>query len=224
MALAQTSAPPDADHAAASPPRPATLSSTDYDALHAALTATARGRAFLDEYARRNRNADTMTVLAAIDRIGATLRGEALPPQAPEYLHLGLAAMAGLIAAVDGDIAALSTGHETPEGAGSRVRRLTGTLRDLRDCIAVMLDSFNAPENSTTTKPQPAAPAAPMSAAPPPPHEPPPLTLVETTPRATPARPAPAPVATPAPAPAAAADPLAPLRALTQAELIALFS
>jgi len=202
MALAQTSAPPPDADSADRPSRPRALSQDEYDALHQALTATARGRWFLEEYARRNRSADTMTVLAAIDRIGATLRGEAVPSQAPEYLHLGLVAMAGLIAAVEGDIAALSTGHETPEGAKPRVRRLTGTLRDLRDCIAVMLDSFNAP----------ATPSAPPAAVSPPPREPPPLALVET---------APEPMAT---APAANSDPLAPLRTLSEAELIALFS
>ena len=48
----------------------------DYDAIHAAIVATERGRWFLEEYARRNRAADTGVVLAAIERIEQTIRGE----------------------------------------------------------------------------------------------------------------------------------------------------
>jgi hypothetical protein len=47
----------------------------DYDAIHAAIVATERGRWFLEEYARRNRGADTGVVLAAIERIEQAIRG-----------------------------------------------------------------------------------------------------------------------------------------------------
>jgi len=48
----------------------------DYDAVHAAIMATERGRRFLTEYADRNRHADTTTIVSSIARIEATLRGE----------------------------------------------------------------------------------------------------------------------------------------------------
>lgn len=41
----------------------------DYEAIQAAVMETARGRWFLAEYARRNRNADTERVLEAIERV-----------------------------------------------------------------------------------------------------------------------------------------------------------
>ncbi len=41
----------------------------DYEAILAAVSESARGRWFLDEYARRNRTADTTTLLDALDRI-----------------------------------------------------------------------------------------------------------------------------------------------------------
>jgi len=47
-----------------------------YDALVAALRSTARGRAFLDEYARRCRAADTRAALDALARIEAMLTRE----------------------------------------------------------------------------------------------------------------------------------------------------
>ena len=45
------------------------LSEVDYDTIADAVMETARGRWFLDEYAKRNRRADTNTVLAAIARL-----------------------------------------------------------------------------------------------------------------------------------------------------------
>ena len=60
-------------------------SEEDYDAIREAFMETARGRWFLDEYARRNRNADTSMVLDAVSRIEETLGGAAparrLPPR-----------------------------------------------------------------------------------------------------------------------------------------------
>lgn len=45
----------------------------DYEAIASAFMETARGRWFLGEYAKRNRNADTRLVLDAVERIEATL-------------------------------------------------------------------------------------------------------------------------------------------------------
>src|SRR5262245_11279671 len=45
----------------------------DYDAIREAFMETARGRWFLGEYAKRNRNADTRMVLDAVARIEETL-------------------------------------------------------------------------------------------------------------------------------------------------------
>jgi hypothetical protein len=47
----------------------------DYDAICATVRQSARGRWFLDEYARRNRNADTRLVLAAIEHLGTVVQG-----------------------------------------------------------------------------------------------------------------------------------------------------
>jgi hypothetical protein len=48
-------------------------SEADYEAIASAFMETARGRWFLGEYAKRNRNADTRLVLDAVERIEATL-------------------------------------------------------------------------------------------------------------------------------------------------------
>jgi hypothetical protein len=49
------------------------VSDNDYDAILSAIMETSRGRWFLFEYARRNRNADTQVLLSALDTIKETL-------------------------------------------------------------------------------------------------------------------------------------------------------
>jgi hypothetical protein len=49
----------------------------DYQAVCAALSESERGRAFLAEYARRNRAADTELLLAALDRLTVLVRADA---------------------------------------------------------------------------------------------------------------------------------------------------
>jgi hypothetical protein len=53
--------------------RAAQPSDADYGAIRDAFMETARGRWFLEEYAKRNRNADTTTVLEAVARLEAGL-------------------------------------------------------------------------------------------------------------------------------------------------------
>jgi hypothetical protein len=57
--------------ACAAPP-----SEADFDAIREAFMETSRGRWFLTEYAKRNRNADTATVLDAVARIEQTLAAQ----------------------------------------------------------------------------------------------------------------------------------------------------
>jgi hypothetical protein len=56
---------------------PDALDDAEYQALCDTLAESARGRAFLAEYARRNRHADTEQLLTAIARIEARLRTDA---------------------------------------------------------------------------------------------------------------------------------------------------
>src|SRR4051794_7857106 len=51
-----------------------TLSREDYESIESAVMETARGRWFLSEYARRNRQADTAVLLDALGRIERTVR------------------------------------------------------------------------------------------------------------------------------------------------------
>jgi hypothetical protein len=64
--------------------RAALPSEADYDAIQEAFMETSRGRWFLGEYAKRNRNADTKMVLDAVARIEGTLAAQKLPEPEPE--------------------------------------------------------------------------------------------------------------------------------------------
>ncbi len=77
----------------------------DYEAFCDALSASARGRAFLSEYARRNRNADTEQLLAAIARLQTSVT--ASPASlASDLIKLKLRALLDEISAVQKDLEA----------------------------------------------------------------------------------------------------------------------
>ena len=63
--------------------RAAQPSEEDYDAISEAFMETSRGRWFLGEYAKRNRNADTRMVLDAVARIEETLAAQKQPEPPP---------------------------------------------------------------------------------------------------------------------------------------------
>ncbi len=72
------------------------LADSDYDTILAAVMETARGRWFLREYARLNRNADTGMLLTAIDRIESLLKSRDAAPEleaAPFQIPPGVSAI-----------------------------------------------------------------------------------------------------------------------------------
>jgi chemotaxis protein CheZ len=95
------------------PPAPIPLSHADYDLIEAAVMETGRGRWFLAEYARRNRHADTTTLLRAIDRLEAAIRGEPTD-QSVDRIRLDLFEMAKAIARTKAEIAAIKPDVEDP--------------------------------------------------------------------------------------------------------------
>jgi chemotaxis regulatin CheY-phosphate phosphatase CheZ len=82
------------------------LTEADYEAIEAAVMETNRGRWFLAEYARRNRHADTNMLLAAIERIEATMRGER-HVETVDRIRFDLVDMANAIARAKAEIAAI---------------------------------------------------------------------------------------------------------------------
>src|SRR6185436_6085730 len=105
----------------------------DYDAISAAFMETSRGRWFLGEYARRNRNADTRMVLDAVARIEQNLAAQ--KHAAEDRLPLALAAIRQ--AADEAKAAAAQAGASAEQslapirGAAQTSREILMRLREI---------------------------------------------------------------------------------------------
>ena len=120
--------------------RPSLPSEADYDAIREAFMETSRGRWFLSEYAKRNRNADTRMVLDAVERIEQSIAAQKQSSQG------GLMEALGPISALIGETRnavakALPEPLDVlaPAREGARVtREVAGALRecgaDVRIC------------------------------------------------------------------------------------------
>ncbi len=124
-----------------------TLSDLDFDTIEAAVMETARGRWFLKEFARRNRNADTQAVLEALER----LKEKPLDANAVAPLKAYLEEMAAAIRrtmeevrsfpaieASDPMVALSET--ELQQAAEQRIRQMLRTLLYLEGRIQHMID------------------------------------------------------------------------------------
>ena len=77
----------------------------DYETFCAALSASARGRAFLSEYTRRNRNADTEQLLAAIAQLQQAVTANS-SPKITDTIKAELRALLDEIAAAQSELEA----------------------------------------------------------------------------------------------------------------------
>src|SRR5438105_12116226 len=91
------------------PARAALPSEADYDAIREAFMETSRGRWFLGEFAKRNRNADTSMVLDAVARIEETL-AQRPQPATDDGLEEALAAIRGAVDQAGASISATLDG------------------------------------------------------------------------------------------------------------------
>jgi hypothetical protein len=223
---------------AAEPVSPATTD--DYQTLHAALSSSARGREFLAEFAGRNRHADTEMLLAALDRLEARMRADGT---AHERLRDELRMLLIAIRLTRPDIDAAS--------APDKAEKLVALLDMLASRIDAMV-ARGASDDAAPAE-APSSPAAVLSLVPisdepelpiPAPTAPPREIALVRSAVAMPEvtfiggaplgpkvvehvdieMPAPAPIPLPAMAKLPALDPLAPIKALSEFERIALFT
>jgi chemotaxis protein CheZ len=110
------------------PPALMPLSEADYELIEAAVMETGRGRWFLAEYARRNRHSDTMTLLGAIDRLEAAIRGEPTA-QSVDRIRFDLSEMAKAIARTKAEIAAIKPDVEDPGKFGEVTAELDSIVQ-----------------------------------------------------------------------------------------------
>lgn len=97
---------------------------SDYAAICATVMESARGRWFLEQYARRNRNADKKLMLAAIEHLELLIRTEP-GQQAHPGMRAELLEMARAIAQARAGGAQHPDAHPQAAGAEQRTPRLT---------------------------------------------------------------------------------------------------
>jgi hypothetical protein len=132
-------------------------SEDDYRELCTALEASARGRAFLAEYARRNRNVDTEMVLAGLERLEAQRRADTAAVQ-----HMS-AELRALLVAIH---------HARPEIDAGRPPGKVAMLAELVDLLERRIDGLVESKADEAAPGEAAEPARPQLAVVPPPDEP----------------------------------------------------
>jgi hypothetical protein len=109
--------------------RAAQPSEEDYEAIRQAFMETSRGRWFLGEYAKRNRNADTSMVLDAVARIEETLAAQQ-PPASDNRLAEALAAIRHAVDEASGIASAAIDGLALEENLAP-VRKAARVVREI---------------------------------------------------------------------------------------------
>jgi hypothetical protein len=108
-------------------------SEEDYEAIREAFMETARGRWFLGEYARRNRNADTSMVLDAVARIEEALaaqKREPPPPPAEDKRAEMLEAISSAVANAE-DAASSALDGMVVEGSLAPIRKGARIIKEI---------------------------------------------------------------------------------------------
>jgi chemotaxis protein CheZ len=125
-----------------STPPPAPLSEADYGAIESAVLETNRGRWFLAEYTRRNRNADTTMLLAALERIEDWVKSERGGGTQPnDRMRLDLVDMAQAIARTKAEIAAIKPDAEQHGKFGDATEELDAIVQATETATSDILAS-----------------------------------------------------------------------------------
>lgn len=126
------------------------LDPTDYNAIEAAVMETARGRWFLAEYAKRNRNADTDMLLSAIGRLEEAVSGERTS-QDLDRLRFDLMEMAKSIARTKSEIAALRPNGDGVTQLEEATEALDAIVRTTERATSEILESAETIQETAWT-------------------------------------------------------------------------
>jgi chemotaxis regulatin CheY-phosphate phosphatase CheZ len=140
-------------------PAKPSLSEADFETIASAVKETERGRWFLDEYARRNRHADTKQVLEAIEKLQHSFssRGEATQE---DSIRLTIADMADAIARTKAEIAAIKPSEESQGKIGDATVELDAIVSTTEQATSEILSAAeNVQEIAWTLREQGTEPA-----------------------------------------------------------------
>jgi chemotaxis regulatin CheY-phosphate phosphatase CheZ len=116
------------------------LDPMDYNAIEEAVMETARGRWFLAEYAKRNRNSDTDMLLGAIGKLEEAVTSERTS-QDMDRLRYDLMEMAKTISRTKSEIAALRPNGEGVTQLEEATEALDATIRSTERATSEILEA-----------------------------------------------------------------------------------
>jgi chemotaxis protein CheZ len=119
-------------------PPPAPMTDTDYDTILSAVLETARGRWFLAEHMRRNRQADTQLVLKAIGQLERSLR-ERPSVHGAERMRLDLVDMANAISRTKSEIASIKPAEDREGKIGFATNELDAIVETTEKATSEIL-------------------------------------------------------------------------------------
>lgn len=127
-----------------------TLDPSAFDIIEAAVAETARGRWFLAEYARRNRNADTEMLLGAIGKLESAV---ASGPSQPGVGRLrgDLMEMADAIARTRAEISAISAPDQDRSRLGGASEALDAIVRETERATSDILSAAEEVQEAAWT-------------------------------------------------------------------------
>jgi hypothetical protein len=114
----------------------------EYEAIHAEIAATERGRWFLSEHVKRNRAADTDRLVDSLARAEAALRGGAVAAM-PNPFAEDLAQLAAAIGQVEAVIAAGGAPAAGGLAASERIQDIAFALRE-RETDSVLCEALES--------------------------------------------------------------------------------
>jgi chemotaxis protein CheZ len=119
-------------------PPPDPMTEADYETIMSAVLETARGRWFLGEHMRRNRQADTRLVLKAIERLESSLR-ERPKDLGAERMRLDLVDMANAITRAKTEIASIKPAEDREGKIGIASDELDAIVRTTENATSNIL-------------------------------------------------------------------------------------
>ena len=120
------------------------LSDVDYDAIEEAVLETERGRWFLAQFAKRNRNSDTTVLLDAIKKLENAVGPVAAAPSGgttPDNIRTDLVDMASAIAQTKREIAALKPAAESGQGINAATEELDAIVTSTETATQDILEA-----------------------------------------------------------------------------------
>ena len=129
----------------------------DYQAFYAVLAATARGRAFLDEHARRMRHAETEVLLAALKRLENQVAAQAAAPASASPVLAEVGAVLDTVRSARAQIDAVQL--------SSAVTQLVSALETVQRRLSALLPAQAAAPPSQHDEPAPLAVQPPFALA-----------------------------------------------------------